>query len=108
MRTSCGRRDDEPTQQARENPPLHASSLLPVSRSIYYNRLEYRHWFRLLCAVGCHILRFRTALSHAFTLAALGTPIGPVKRRAFLSLVQGRESCHKRLCGVTPFRRGIA
>jgi len=108
MRTSCGRRDGEPTKQARENPPVHASSLRPVSRSVYYNRLEYRYWFRLLCAVGCDILRFRTALSHAFALAALGTPIGPAKPRAFLSLVQGRESCHKQLWGVTPFRRGIA
>jgi hypothetical protein len=108
MRTSCGRSDDEPANQARETPWVHASSLRAVSQSSYYNRLEYGCWFRLLYTAARSIPRLLTALLHPSTLAALGTPIRSPKPQAFLSLVQGRESCHKQLWGVTPFRRGIA
>jgi hypothetical protein len=108
MRMSCGRSDGESANQAREIPRTRGSSRRAHSQSNYYNRLEYCRWFRLLYAATRSILRLLAALPHPSGLVAPGTPIRLAKSEAFLSLVQGRQSCHQQLWGVTPFRRGIA
>src|SRR5580704_15115768 len=108
MRTSCGRSDDEPADQARETPWVHGASLRALSQSNYYNRLEYCRSIRLLHAAVRSVRRLLAPPTHPSTRLVLGTPIRLTKPRAFLSLMKGRQSCHRQLWGVTPFRRGIA
>jgi hypothetical protein len=108
MPMPCGRSDVEPSNQAAEALRAQASSRPPLSASKYYNRLEYLCSFGLLYCAVRSILRLLSALPHPPTLATSGTPIRLAKPQAFLSLVQGRQSCHQQLWGVTPFRRGIA
>jgi hypothetical protein len=108
MRTSCGRSDGEPTNQATEIPRAHASShrLLPPTN--YYNRLESSRWFRLLYAAP-RSPGFPSAMTvKLLSSLTAGAPHKISAPQAFLSLLQGRESSHTQLWGVTPFRRGIA
>jgi hypothetical protein len=105
---SCGRRNAEVTNQAAEVPRARASSRRAFSQSNHYNRLEYRRWFCLLYAAVHSIFRQLSAPLRRSRRVAAGTHVQLAKPQAFLSLVQVRESCHKQVCGVTPFRRGIA
>ena len=108
MRMACGRSDGNPTNQTREIPWSQTSSRRVVFQSNYYNRLEYRRPFRLICAATRSILSLHAALTQPSGPVAPGTHIQQAKSQAFVFLVQVRESCHKQLWGVTPFRRGIA
>ena len=108
MRTSCGRSDGEPTNQTTEIPRAHASSHRPWTHTDYYNRLEYIRWFRLPdAATRSSVFGLPLAVKppSAVVAGASGEISAP---QAFLSLPQGRESSHKQLWGVTPFRRSIA
>ena len=108
MRMSCGRSDGEPTNQAREIPRAQASSRRSLSASNYYNRLEYHRSFCFLCSSARFMHRMLAELPRRSSPVAPHTPLRLSKPQAFLSLVQGRQSCHQQLWGVTPFRRGIA
>jgi hypothetical protein len=108
MRMSCNRSDAELTNQAAEVPRLRASSRRACSQSSFYNRLENRRSFRLMCAAARSILRLHAPLTEPFGLLAPGTHIQLAKPQAFLSLMQGRQSCQQQLWGVAPFRRDIA
>jgi len=108
MRTSCGRSDGKPTNQATEIPRAYAFLRCLSLCTDYYNRLESSRKFRLLYAAK------RPSI---FLLSTAANPPSAVVSRAlheisaprpFLSFPQGRESCHKRFRVVTPFRRGIA
>ena len=52
MRTSCGRSDDQPTNQVPRIPRTRASATHSLSTAIYYNRLESCRSFRLLYAAS--------------------------------------------------------
>jgi hypothetical protein len=108
MRMACGRSGGEPTNKAREIPRTHASPRIPSVQSNYYNRLEYRRWFRLWYAAARFIQRLLVVLRWQSSRVVPGAPILLSKPQAFLSLVQVRKSCHKQVWGATPFRRGIA
>jgi hypothetical protein len=105
---SCGRNDGEPSNQPREIPQAQAFSPRPVSRLDCYNRLEYYRLIRFLHAGVRYVRRLLAPPTHPSARLHLGTPSPPMKPRAFLSLMQGRQSCHQQLWGVTPFRKGIA
>jgi hypothetical protein len=108
MRTSCGRSDGEPTNQTTEIPRASACSHRPSPHTDYYNRLEYIRWFRLLYA-ATRSSAFRLPLAVKPPIRLVAGASGEISvPQAFLSLPQGRESFHKKLWGVTPFRRGIA
>jgi hypothetical protein len=108
MRMSCGQSDGEPTNQGRKVLRNLASSHHSATAAIYYNRLEYNVRFRRFCAgvrsSACSPLAAANSPSRDAVAARTQIPAS----RAFLSLPQVRESCHKQLRGVTAFRRGIA
>jgi hypothetical protein len=108
MRMSCGPSDGEPTNPASEVSRRDAFPHQTATAAIYYNRLEYRRSFRLLYAVNrpSDCLPFAAANPASCSVAAAPNRIAA--SRPFLSLVQGRELCHKRFRGITTFRRGIA
>jgi hypothetical protein len=105
---SCGRNDGEPSNQAREIPQARPFSQWPVSQLDYYNRLEYYRSNHLLYAPVRSVRRLLAPPTHPSTRLVSGTPVRLTKPRAFLSLVQGRQSSHQQLWAVTPFRRDIA
>ena len=108
MGTSCGRSDNEQTNQATEIPRARAYLPRLSPRTDYYKRLEYNCWFRLVYAAmrsPSYLLSMAVMLSSQFVAGALHEIFAP---RPFLSLLQGPESCHRQFWGVTPFRRGIA
>ncbi len=108
MRMSCGRSDGKSTNQEPESPRMRASSRYSFFLSNYYNRLEYRRSFGLVYAAARAVLRSLPAVALPYRRVASGTQIRPLKPQAFLSLVQGRQSCQQQFWGVTPFRRDIA
>jgi hypothetical protein len=108
MCMSCGRSDAEPTNYEGENLPAHTPPCRPAIESNYYNRLEYRHSFRLLYAVMRSVLCLFAAVPQPPEPFAFGTPIRLMEAQAFLSLLQGRQSCQQQFWGVIPFRRDIA
>src|ERR1700734_1220597 len=105
---SCGRKDGEPSHQAREIPRARPFSQGPVAQLNYYNRLEYYRSIRFRYAAVRSVRRLLAPPTHPSTRLVLATPSRLTKPRAFLSLMQGRQSCHQKLRGVTPFRRDIA
>ncbi len=108
MRTSCGRSDGEPTNQAREVSRSHVfPRQFPVA-TIYYNRLEYGLMFRPFYVEARSSHRLPFAAANLSKRDAAAAPKRIPARRAFLSPPQVRESCHQQLWGVTPSRRGIA
>jgi hypothetical protein len=108
MRTSCGRSDGESTNQATEIPRAYAFSRRLSPHTDYYNRLESSRRFRLVYAVTRSSF-FRLPMAVKPPNSVVGGAPGEISApQAFLSPPQGRESCHKQLWGVTPFRRGIA
>jgi hypothetical protein len=105
---SCDRSDAELTNQAAEVPRLRATSRRACPQSSCYNRLENRSSFRLMCAAARSILRLHTPPTEPSRLVVPCNHIQLAKPQAFLSPVQGRQSCQQQLWGVAPFRRDIA
>jgi hypothetical protein len=108
MRMSRGQSDDEPANQVARMPRTRASATHSLSTAIYYNRLESCRSFRLLYAASRASVCTPIADANPSSRDAAVAPNHILASRTFLSLVQGRESCHKQLWGVTPFRRGTA
>jgi len=108
MRTSCGRSDGKPANQATEIPRAYAFLRRLSPYTDYYNRLESSRRFRLLCAAARLSSRLLSAVAIPPDRIASGASRRFSASRPFLSFPQGRESCHKQFWCVTPFRRGIA
>ncbi len=108
MRTSCGRSDDKPTNQATEIPRAYAFLRELSLCTDYYNRLESSCRIRFLYAANRSCICFLSTAAKAPRGAVSGALHEISASQPFLSFPQGRESWHKQIWGVTPFRRGIA
>src|SRR5580700_4830227 len=98
MRTSCGRSDGKPTQQATEIPRAGDCLCRLSPPAAQYNRLEFSRRIRSLCAAN------RSSICLLSTAAE--PPRGPLPGvlheisapQPFLSFPQARESCRKQVC----------
>src|SRR5271163_2212154 len=103
MQMSCSRSDDRPRNAASETPRKSTAPSRPPLGAKYYNRLEFNRLIRPLYAAAHSSLHLLSAAAKSKIRATSGAPNRFSPSRAFLSLVQVRESCDKQIRGVIPF-----
>ena len=108
MRTSRARSDGNRTNEMVKSLRTYAVTSQRSTHRDYYNRLESETHSHFSRAVNCARLESLLLAVRASGSLVIGD-IGDLSiARPFLSPSQARESSHKQVWGITPFRRGNA